>query len=72
MFGALKKKARDQKKSFAEMVRAAIGNYLEEQRIQSVDWENDPITRSMGSVVADADLSVNHDQYLYGWAKKKG
>ena len=71
MFADLKKQARHQKKSLAELVRTAIGSYLEDQRVSDIDWKNDPITRSLGSVVADADLSTNHDKYLYGWEKKK-
>jgi hypothetical protein len=71
MAADLKKQAHEQKKSLAELVRMAIGRYLEDQRAGAIDWRNDPITRSLGSVIADADLSENHDKYLYGWEKKK-
>jgi hypothetical protein len=35
-----------------------------------IDWENDPITKGIGSIVADRDLSINHDKYLYGKREK--
>lgn len=71
MFGDLRKKARAEKRSLAEVVRQAIGTYLEEETRRSVDWENDPISQSLGSIVADHDLSSDHDHYVYGWSKKK-
>ena len=66
MFGALKKEARAEKKPIAQVIREAIQNYLEERRVRKIDWKNDPVTQGIGSIVADADLSVHHDKYLYG------
>ena len=67
MFGALKKEARAEKKPIAQVIREAIGNYLEERRVRKIDWKNDPLTKGIGSIHgSDTDLSINHDKYLYG------
>ena len=72
MFGALKKEARAEKKSIAQVIREAIVHYLEERRARSIDWKNDPMTKGIGSIHGpDSDLSINHDHYLYGWPKVK-
>jgi len=71
IFGALKKEARAEKKSIAQVIREAIVNYLEERRVRKIDWKNDPITKMIGKGHAEVnDLSINHDHYLYGSPKK--
>jgi len=71
LFGNLKKHARQGKKSVAQVIREAIGAFLEERARPAVQWTKDPITRSIGTAKGDPDLSENHDQYLYGWTKKR-
>ncbi len=71
LFGNLKKHAQQGKKSVAQVIREAIGAFLEERARPAVRWSNDPITRSIGMVKGDTDLAENHDKYLYGWNKKR-
>jgi hypothetical protein len=71
LFGNLKKHARKDKKSVAQVIRDAIGAFLEEHAQPHVDWKTDPISRSIGMAKGgDRDLSTRHDKYLYGWNKK--
>jgi hypothetical protein len=66
-FGALRKEARAERKSSAQVIREAIENYLEEKRIRKIDWDRDPITQGIGSLGGpDTDLSSRHDEHLYG------
>ena len=71
LFGSLKKHAKQGKKSVAHVIREAIGSFLEDHARPAVQWSKDPISRSIGIARADADLSENHDKYLYGWNKKR-
>ncbi len=53
--------------SIAEIVRTAVGDFLEKKKKKSVDWDNDPLWGIVGQAASeDGDLSVNHDDYLYG------
>ena len=41
-----------------------------EKSVKEVDWDNDPLTKAIGSITLDVDdASVNHDYYLYGGKK---
>lgn len=74
MFKALEQESRQEKKSIAEIIRQAVQSHLEERqsrRLRELDWQNDPLTKIAGMVHdGPADLSANHDHYLYGWDKK--
>jgi hypothetical protein len=71
LFGILKKEAKAERKSIAEIIRAAIIAYLDDRSARKASWGEDPLARGLGSIVADADLSVNHNAYLYGKKAKK-
>ena len=66
LFGSLRKEARLEKKSMAQVIREALVNYLEQRKIQKINWEKDPINKIVGAIAADRDLSTHHDKYLYG------
>jgi len=66
LFGALKREARAENKSIAQVIREAIENHLEERRRRKINWENDPLNKIIGmgsSKVRDA--SSHHDKYIY-------
>ena len=72
LFGNLKKHAGRGKKSVAQVIREAIGAFLEENARPPIRWEDDPITRSIGIAKGrDRDLSTHHDKYIYGWHKRR-
>ena len=53
--------------TIAEIVRAAVGDFLEKRKQKTADWDNDPLWGIVGqTATADGDLSANHDAYLYG------
>ena len=61
----LKKKAKVEKTTVAEIVREAVSVLLEGEKAK--DWIDDPLWNMLGSSSSnDRDLSVNHDKYLYG------
>ena len=65
MLRELKKKAKVEKTTVAEIVREAVSVLLEEKKAK--DWIDDPLWNMLGSSRSnDRDLSVNHDKYLYG------
>ncbi len=66
LFGDLRKEARLEKKSIAQTIREAIQIYLEERKVQKMDWKNDSLNRIVGRGKADKDLAANHDRYIYG------
>ncbi len=66
LFGSLRKEARLEKKSIAQVIREAIAIYLDQRKIQKIDWEKDPFTKIVGQGEADPDLAAHHDKYLYG------
>lgn len=66
LFGHLKKEARSERKSVAQVIREAIEMYLEQRRLKKVDWEGDPMNKIIGLGEGDADLAAQHDKYLYG------
>jgi len=61
----LKKKAKEEKTTVAELVRESVSILFEKEREK--DWIDDPLWNMIGSSSSkDRDLSVNHDKYLYG------
>ena len=55
-----------EKKSIAQAIREAIEAYLEQRKVQKMDWRNDPLNRIVGQGKSDSDLAANHDRYIYG------
>ena len=61
----LKRKAREEKTTIAEIVRSSVSEILKKEKAK--DWIEDPLWNMVGSSSSkDRDLSVNHDKYLYG------
>ena len=61
----LKRKAREEKTTVAEIVRSSVSEILRKEKAK--DWIEDPLWNMVGSSSSkDRDLSVNHDKYLYG------
>ena len=61
----LKRKAREEKTTIANIVRGAVSEQLEKGKTKN--WMQDPLWNMVGSSGSkDKDLSVNHDKYLYG------
>ncbi|MEW6089070.1 MAG: CopG family transcriptional regulator [bacterium] len=61
----LKRKAREENTSIADIVRNAISEFLAKEKKKN--WINDPLWNIAGSAHSkDKDLSINHDKYLYG------
>ena len=49
----------------SSLIRLAIDLYLE-RKSKNADWDNDPLTRGIGSVSLNVDdASLNHDKYIY-------
>ena len=76
LYRQAKRRALDEEKSLAQIIRESIVEYLAEPQVgpkslaedTSLDWENDPLWLiGTDPVMADVtDASVNHDLYLYG------
>ncbi len=61
----LKRKARENKTTIADIVRSAVSERLEKEKAKN--WMEDPLWNMVGaSSSRDKDLSINHDKYLYG------
>ena len=61
----LKRKAREEKTTIAEIVRSSVSEILRKEKAK--DWIEDPLWNMVGSSSSkDRDLSVHHDKYLYG------
>ncbi len=61
----LKRKARDEKTTIADIVRKAVSAVLKKEKAKN--WIEDPLWNMVGaSKSKDKDLSVHHDKYLYG------
>jgi len=53
----------------AEQIRQALREYLDREE-GVVLREDDPIWNIVGAISTDdGDLSIRHDEYLYGWEK---
>lgn len=71
LYRKISKRARQESKSSAQVIREAVVEYLSKKEAQEIDWEGDPIFKLVGIFKSDVtDLSVNHDYYLYGMPKK--
>lgn len=69
LYRDVQKRAKEESKSVAAVVREAVEKYLSDREI---DWENDPIFKAVGFIKSDvSDLSENHDLYLYGREKDR-
>jgi hypothetical protein len=83
LYRQLKRRALDEEKSLAQVVRESVAQYLTEPRIEglasrqgtrSEERETDPLWL-IGSDSLPADVtdgSTNHDAYLYGGLSDKG
>jgi hypothetical protein len=61
----LKRKAREEKTTVAEIVRSSVAEILRKEKTK--DWIEDPLWNMVGSSSSkNRDLSVHHDKYLYG------
>lgn len=70
LYRKIRKRAEQESKSLAFMVREAVENYLEEDKNQG-DWDGDPFFHAVGIMDSGkGDLAENHDRYLYGKKKK--
>jgi ribosome recycling factor len=64
----LKRKAREEKTTVADIVRSAVSELLRKEKAK--DWMEDPLWNMVGSSSSkDTNLSVNHDKYLYRKSK---
>ena len=61
----LKRKSKKEKTTVSNIVRNAISDFLSKE--EKKNWAEDPLWEMVGkSSSKEADLSVNHDKYLYG------
>lgn len=53
--------------TIAEIVRNAVGEFIDKQKKKQIDWDNDPLLDIVGQAEGSgrSDISVNHDSYLY-------
>jgi hypothetical protein len=71
LYRQAKRRALEEEKSLAEVIRESVAQYLVGGPKSEVDiqaWENDPLWL-IGTDATTADVtdgSVNHDYYLYG------
>jgi len=57
--------------SMAEQIRRALREYLQSEHDEGVVLrDDDPIWQIVGAASSSpSDVSVHHDEYLYGWEK---
>ena len=75
MLGRMKALAHRRKTTVSHLMREAVEKtYGIDAGLKSEpDWKEDPFLKLIGTFEGGpSDLSVNHDHYLYGAAKKKG
>jgi hypothetical protein len=61
----LKKQAKEKNTTISDIVRKAVIGSVRQGKAK--DWECDSLWNMVGAgESAEGDLSVNHDQYLYG------
>ncbi len=71
LYRRVERKAKESSKSNAAIIREAVAEYLEKKE-KEIDWDNDPIWRLVGIMESGVDdLSVNHDEYIYGKKARK-
>ncbi len=57
--------------AISELIRRAIKSLLE-TKTKSVNWEKDPLTKTIGKVKLTVNgASIDHDHYLYGQRKRR-
>lgn len=62
----LKLEAEREHLAVSKLIRRAIQRLLE-AKTRGVNWENDPLTKTIGKVkLVVNNASVDHDHYLYG------
>jgi hypothetical protein len=71
LYRQAKRRALEEEKSLAEVIRESVALYLTggtEAHVDAETWESDPLglIGTDGTVAEVTDLSVNHDYYLYG------
>jgi hypothetical protein len=71
LYRQAKRRALEEEKSLAEVIRESVAQYLTGQVAPAADreaWENDPLWLiGTDATMADVtDGSTNHDYYLYG------
>ena len=73
LYEALRKRAFDEHRSVADVIREALRHFLEVSDGPPVlpDLDADPFWNAVGSVEGPSDESVEHDHYLYGTPKKQ-
>lgn len=74
MLGRMKALAHRRKTTVSHLLREAVEKtYGIDAGLKSEpDWKEDPFLKLIGTFEGGpSDLSVNHDHYLYGAAKKK-
>lgn len=65
MLMELKKRAKEEKTTVANIVRGVVSELLKKKEMKN--WVKDPLWNMVGSSSSkEGDLSVNHDKYLYG------
>lgn len=65
----IEKRAREESKSSAQVIREAVESFLEQKQ---VDWDNDPFFKAVGIFESESgNLSEKHDKYLYGKKKRR-
>ncbi|GMR23043.1 MAG: hypothetical protein BMS9Abin37_1436 [Acidobacteriota bacterium] len=73
LYEALRRRAFEERRPVAEIIREAIGRFLDEPIVRSPlpDLESDPFWKVVGTVDGGpSDESIEHDHYLYGAQKK--
>ena len=73
LYEALRRRAFDERRPVAEIIREAIGRFLDQPNEPSAlpDLESDPFWKVVGTVDGGpSDESIEHDHYLYGAPKK--
>ncbi len=71
LYNKVERKAKKNSKSAAAIIREAVEEYLEKKE-KEIDWDNDPIWKLVGIIESGVDdLSVNHDEYIYGEKAQK-
>ena len=82
LYRQAKRRALDEEKSLAQIIRESIAEYLAEPQVAEpramaedppIDWENDPLWLiGTDAVIADVtDGSVDHDLHLHGPLSEK-
>jgi metal-responsive CopG/Arc/MetJ family transcriptional regulator len=70
LYRKIEKRAKEESRSLASVVREAVEKYLKEK--DEIDWENDPFFRAAGFIRSNVtDMSINHDAYIYDMKRFK-